>query len=615
MSKRQHPSQSLLDLRSTPRIIGRVIALVKPYKRRLIFATVASLGATVFNLAVPRLLGSAVDQIHVLFEKPTHSVENASLHALLITSLLIIVATGVRGLLQMVSGYNSEHIGQSIGSDLRLAFFEKLQRLGFTYHDTVHSGDLITRGMLDLEGVRGFIENGLQRFVSLALLVALGSSLMFSRDPVMAAVTLSFVPIIGLLAGRMGLKLRRAWTRLQERMSVLTRIMEENLQGIRVVRSFGSKAFELKKFDSAGNEALLLSNERIYVRSTNMTMINAGYYLIMLLVLWIGGHRVSSGHLTIGQLTEFLTFMTLLQLPVRQIGMIMNSLARAVSSGTRLFEVLDLKPTIHDSEDAKDLVKVDGIIRFENVSFSYPTKTEPVLKGISFTVEPGKTLGIVGPSGSGKSTLAHLIPRFYDVTDGKITIDSQDIRNLKLESLRSTVGLIQQDVFLFDDSVRNNVAYACPEAEANEVILACDIAQMHGHIADLPLAYDTTVGERGMGLSGGQRQRLSIARSLVPDASVLIFDDATSAVDASTEQQVRHALRQATQNKATLIISHRISSLMHADEIIVLVDGEIAERGNHEYLVEIAGYYAQLYRAQSEGKSLTEETTTTGQAA
>lgn len=598
------PRPVVLDLRSAPRIVGRILRMLARYRWRLILATVTSLGATVFNLAIPRLLGISVDHAHTLVSAGGSAVGSAALNALTYTALLLVAASAARGLLQMVSGYQSEYIGQSVGSDLRLAFFEKLQRLGFDYHDSVHSGDLITRGMLDLEGVRGFIENGLQRFFSLLLLVVLGAVLLFSRDPLMAALTLSFVPLVGWRAGRMGLQLRGAWTRLQERMSVLTRVMEENLQGTRVVRAFGSQTFELAKFDAAGNDALKLSNQRIIIRSTGMSVINSGYYLVMLLVLWLGGHRVAQGHLTIGQLTEFLTFMTLLQLPVRQVGMIMNSLARAVSSGTRLFEVLDLEPTIRDKPDALPLVRVDGVLSFEDVSFAYAPGAAPVLQHISFRLEPGKTLGVLGPSGSGKSTLAHLVPRFYDVTSGRITIDGQDIRFVTLDSLREAVGLIQQDVFLFDDNVRNNVAYADPESEHHEVLRACDVAQMHDHVSSLPMGYKTLVGERGVGLSGGQRQRLSIARGLVPDPAILVFDDATSAVDAATEHQVRQALRNATGSKATLIISHRVSSLMHADEIIVLDRGAIVERGGHEQLVAAGGYYAVLYRAQSQGGPL-----------
>jgi ATP-binding cassette subfamily B protein len=330
-----------------------------------------------------------------------------------------------------------------------------------------------------------------------------------------------------------------------------------------------------------------------------MVFINSSYFLAMGLVVWVGGREVQAHRFSIGELTEFLTLMTILQQPVRQMGMIMNASARAVSSGKRLFEILDMVPNIRDSDSAQPLQLKEGVLRFENVSFAFDGSNN-VLEDISFTVRPGKTLGIVGPSGAGKSTIAQLIPRFYDVSAGRITIDGQDVREVTLETLRNAVGLVQQDVFLFDDGIDSNIAYADPEAEIHELIDAARTAQIHDFAASLPAAYATRIGERGMGLSGGQRQRLSIARGMVPDPAVVVFDDATSAVDAATEHQLRHALRAATGEQSTIIISHRLGSLLHADEIIVLNAGRIIERGTHERLIADGGYYAALYNAQSQ---------------
>lgn len=589
-----------IDSKEAPHILARVVRLGLRYRLRFVSAIAASIGASFFSLVSPKLLGHAVDQADHLLRR--HGRDHAAIHALIVTAGLVLCSSVMRGLLQMASGFQSETIGQSVGRDLRMEFFEKLQRLGFDYHDHVHSGDLITRGMLDLEGVRGFLENGLQRLISLTLLLLIGCTMLFTLDPLMALLTLSFVPFVAWRAGRMGLLLRLAWTRLQERLSVLTRVMEENLQGMRVVRAFAAKPFELEKFDVAGDDALTLANQRIHIRSSSMATINSAYYLAMLAVLWVGGHRALAGTITVGELTQFLAFMTVLQMPVRQVGMIMNSSSRAISSGRRLFEVLDLEPEIRDRADAGDLQLREGVLRFEAVGFGYAPDAPPVLDGISFTVRAGETLGIVGHSGSGKSTIAQLIPRFYDVTSGRITIDGQDIRDLTLASLRGAACLVQQDVFLFDDSVRNNVAYADPDSEDHAVLDATATAQMHDHIISLPLGYGEPVGERGVGLSGGQRQRLSIARAMVPDPAIVIFDDATSAVDAATEHLLRHALRVATSRQATIIISHRLGSLMHADEIVVLESGRIVERGNHAALLARDGYYAALYRLQSEAK-------------
>jgi ATP-binding cassette subfamily B protein len=588
-----------LNLSGAPRILGRVLGFALRYRWRFALAGFTSLAATMFNLAIPRLLGWSVDQAHALLQSDAGTAQAAVLARLLDMGLLLLAMAVARGLTQMVAGYQSQYIAQAVGRDLRLLFFEKLQRLGFAFHDHIHSGDLITRGMLDLEGVRGFIESALQACLSLFLLIVIGATMLALQNPLMALLAMSFVPFAAWRAGRMGLVLRLAWTRLQERMSVLTRVMEENLQGMRVVRAFAAKDFEIAKFDGAGDEALRLSNRRITIRAGAMVFINSSYFLAMGLVVWVGGREVQAHRFTVGELTEFLTLMTILQQPVRQMGMIMNASARAVSSAKRLFEILDLTPTIRDREGAKALAVRAGVLRFDDVSLSYDGVT-PVLEHISFKVRPGQTLGIVGPSGAGKSTIAQLIPRFYDVTSGRITIDDQDVREVTLDSLRNAVGLVQQDVFLFDDGIDSNIAYADPQAERHAVIDAARTAQIHDFAEALPSAYGTRVGERGMGLSGGQRQRLAIARGMVPDPAIVVFDDATSAVDAATEHQLRQALRAATAKQCNIIISHRLGSLLHADEIIVLQAGRIIERGTHERLVAAGGYYASLFRVQSQ---------------
>jgi ATP-binding cassette subfamily B protein len=594
------PKQEV-NFAGAPQILGRILRLALLYRWRFALAGFTSLSATLFNLAIPRLLGWAVDQAHALLLHANGAPQAVILRHLSLMGLLLVAAAAGRGLMQMVAGYQAQYIAQAVGRDLRLAFFEKLQRLSFDFHDRIHSGDLITRGMLDLEGVRGFIENALQACLSLLLLVVIGTTMLMVQNPLMALLAMSFVPFAVWRAANMGLRLRVAWTKLQEKMSVLTRVMEENLQGMRVVRAFASKVFEIAKFDEAGDEALRLSNQRIFIRSGSMVFINSSYFLAMGLVVWVGGHLVQAHRFTVGELTEFLTLMTILQMPVRQTGMIMNASARATSSGRRLFAILDTEPTIQNAPAATPLEVGEMMLRFDNVSFSYDGKT-PALTDISFTVRPGETLGIVGPSGSGKSTIAQLIPRFYDVTKGRITIDGQDIRTVTLESLRASVGMIAQDVFLFDDGIDANISYADPDAELHELVEAARTAQIHEFAVGLPSGYSTRIGERGMGLSGGQRQRLSIARGMVPEPSVLVFDDATSAVDAATEHQVRHALRAATAQQTTLIISHRLGSLMHANEIIVLESGRIIERGTHNNLLKQAGYYAALFKAQSQSE-------------
>ena len=587
-----------VDVGEMPRVLPRIAGLAWRYPALATGAIVASLAGALASLTLPSLLGGAVDQAQALLGGQGGGAE-AARRALLVTAVLAIAATTARGLLAMASGYLGEKLSQQVALDLRLAFFQHLQRLSFSFHDRVHSGDLITRGMLDLEGARTFIQGAMLPTLSLLMLIGFSAWMMLASDPVMAAIGLAFVPVAGFALGRMGFLLRVTWLRAQELMSVLTLTMEENLQGIRVVRAFAGRAFEMGKFDHAAGRALAYAFRRITLRFTGVAWMQVSFYASLGGIIWYGGGRVLGGEMTVGRLTEFVTYMTLLQAPFRQIAMIFNSMARATSSGGRLFEVLDLEPEIADAPGARVLAPTQGVLRFEGVGFRYRPGAAPVLADVSFEVAPGRTLGLVGPPGAGKSTLANLIPRFYDPTEGRITIDGVDIRDVTLVSLREYVGLVQQEAFLFDASVGHNVAYADPWAEDARIEDAARVAQIHDHIDSLPETYGTRVGERGVALSGGQRQRMSIARGVVPGPGIIIFDDSTAAIDAVTERKVRAGLAQATRAKVTVIIAHRLSSLMHADEILMMDEGRVVERGTHLELVAGGGAYAALFELQS----------------
>ena len=587
-----------VDVSAMPRVLQRIVILAFRYPGLMALAMLTSLGSAVASLALPKLLGGAVDQAHHLLVG-SHVDADLARHALLLSGGLVIAATVVRGLMTMLSGYLGEYVSQKVGYDLRLQFFQQLQRLSFGFHDRIHSGDLITRGMLDLEGARVFIQGGMVPLLTLVMLLVTASYMMLSTDLVMGLIGLAFVPFSTLALGRMGFLLRVTWLKFQELMSVLTLTMEENLQGIRVVRAFAGKTFELMKFDRASMDALAYSYDRITLRFRAVAVMQVTFNASMAGLLLYGGHKVAAGTMTAGELTAYLFYMTLLQAPIRQIAMIFNAAARATSSGARLFEVLDLEPEIADAPGAAALAPTKGVLRFEHVDFAYAPGGRRILSDIDFEVGPGQTLGIVGPPGSGKSTLANLIPRFYDVTGGRITLDGVDIREVTLASLREYVGLVQQEAFLFDSSIGHNVAYADPWAEEVRIVDAAKTAQIHDHIAGLPETYETRVGERGVALSGGQRQRMSIARGVVPGPGVMIFDDSTAAIDAVTERRVRDALAHATRTKATIIIAHRLSSLMHADQIVVLDEGRIVERGTHAELVKAGGVYADLYELQT----------------
>lgn len=587
------------------KVLRRITAMALKYWGRMLIAVFATVLAANLQLLMPQYIGQAVDQAQGLLGGAVSGItaRGEAESALFTTAILLLVVTVGRGLATMMQNYQGEAVGQLIGYDLRMAYYTQLQRLSLSWHNRVHTGDLMTRGILDIEGVRLWTDTGILRMFFLSILIGGGAFILINQDPVLGLVSLSFVPIVGIRASLARLKLRDTWLELQDRMSTLTKIMEENLGGIRVVRAFAAQLHEMARFDHVSDAALQTASRRVNLFVHSTTQMTFVYFLAMGLTLWVGGEKVLAGDITLGQLAEFLAFMLILQMPVRQIGWMINSIARASTCGGRLFNVLDLTPDIKDADDATPLARGKGVLRFENVSFHYPSQVadQRTLSEISFEVGPGKTLGIVGPPGSGKSTLVQLMGRFYDVDQGQISINGQDIRQITLASLRHAVAIVQQDPFLFTASIDHNLAYGAPYANRSDIAHSAETAQLHNYIKGLPEAYSTLVGERGVSLSGGQRQRLSIARAILPDAQIIVFDDSTAAIDAATEQRIRQSLTEFTADRAVIVIAHRLSSLMGADEILFLEDGQIVERGNHESLMSHNGRYRQLYDVQAGG--------------
>lgn len=597
ISRHDHDALALVSAAGWGKGVGALIRITRmafrhPWQAGLAIA--ATFAAAALQLTIPRLLGHAVDQTQLAAAGRAAAAEDALWN----TALLLFAVSVLRGLFTMVQNYYGESVGHHIGYELRLAFYDKIQRLSFGFHDKVHTGDLITVGMLDLEGVRMFFSTGIVRMVLLVMLIGIGAFLLLSTDTVLGLLSLGFVPFVAWRSSSTHLRLRATWLQLQERLSVLSRVMEENLGGIRVVRAFAGRDHELAKFDAASRNALELTHRRVGIRVANTSAMSLSFFTAMGLVLWVGGRRVATGEMSVGELTTFLTFMTILQMPVRQLGLMVNSFSRASTCGARIFGFLDLPVEIADAPDAAPLAVTEGVLRFENVDFAYAGTGRAALRGVSFEARRGETIGIVGPPGSGKSTIAHLVPRFYDVAGGRITIDGQDIREVTLGSLRQAVVVVQQDGFLFTTTLENNIAYGDPWASEPRIERASGSAQLHDYVLGLPQRYGTVVGERGVSLSGGQRQRLSIARAIMLKPAVMIFDDSTAAIDAATEQRIRASLRRQSADRVTIIIAHRLGSLMHADRILFLEDGRVVEAGSHEELLALGGRYRALHDLQ-----------------
>ena len=557
------------------------------YRKYLILAWISLLGANILALSVPWLIGNAVD--YALTESDTGR--------LLLLAGLLLFLSAVRGLFSYGQTYFAEAVSARVAYFLRSSLLQKMQSLSFAFHDQRKTGDLMSVATYDVESTRMFINFGLVRFLQLVILLAGVAPLLLITHWQLGLISLAGVPLTIYTSVSVGRRLRRIWYLVQHRMGELTTVLQENLAGMRVVKAFGAEESERRKFHVHSLKVAEDSYAANRLRVANSSFLTFMYIGATGLVILVGGRLVIGGSLTAGEMTQVLLYLGLLVMPVRMLGMAVNTLSRAISSGERIFQVLDTQSPVDDRKEARGLEDVKGAVRFRDVSFNY-NPLAPALRNISFEVKPGQRVAILGAAGSGKTTIANLIPRFYDPTDGSVAIDGIDVRDVTLDSLRRNVGVVFQDVFLFHTTILENIAYGTSGVTAAQVEDAARAAQLHQYVAGLPQGYHTVVGERGVTLSGGQRQRLAIARTLLLDPPVLILDDSTSSVDMETEALLRQALAQVMENRTTFIIAHRISSVRGADLILVLEDGEVVERGTHEELIARDGFYRQIYELQ-----------------
>ena len=581
------------------RILVRITLMAWRYKVRLILAYIAFAAAIAFALLVPRIFGDSIDSL-VLVEDGAvvpQDVAMWGIGGLFFMAALLLGASLMRGFSDFGRTYATDSLSQKVAYDIRNLLYDKLQHISFAYHDKEHTGNLMSKATSDVESIRRFINLGLVRSLDVIVrLIAIVGILMFLNWK-LALLSLIFVPFVILRSAIVLRRLRRMWLHVQEIMGETVTVLQENLVGVNVVKAFASEDYEIRKYAAKATE---LREE--YFRTERLQGINSAwmtfYFTFALgVVLWFGGWEVVRGNLTAGGLAQFVLYMNQLTFPIRQSAQVINSFSRAISSGQRIFEVLDADSPVEERPDARVLTRSEGKVRLQDVSFSYDERI-PALKHIDIGAEQGQITAILGSPGSGKSTIVNLLPRFYDVTEGSITIDGNDIREFTLESLRRNVGIVQQDVFLFSATIRDNIAYGVANATEDDVINAAKIAQLHEHIISLPQGYDTWVGERGSTLSGGQRQRLSIARTVLINPPVLILDDSTSSVDVETERLIHRAMIDVMKGRTTFVIAHRLSTVREADLIVVLKDGEIAEQGTHDELLSANGIYRDIYDLQ-----------------
>jgi ATP-binding cassette subfamily B protein len=435
---------------------------------------------------------------------------------------------------------------------------------------------------------------GLVRMFYTVMLLVVALGLMLAANWRLALVSWIFLPIIAIRSFQFSWKMRAHWDRIQEEQGRMSTVLQENLSGMRVVKSFAREAFESRKFLTEVTALFRDSYAQNRLQAFNQPLMTGLGALSVVVCVWYGGREVDAGRMNVGQLTSFLFYLTLLQMPVRTIGFMINSFSRAQASGTRIYEILDAESAVKEKPSAIELKDAQGHVRFEDVSFGYDS-VSAVLRGIDIDAQPGQMVALLGPTGSGKSTVVNLMPRFYDVTGGRILVDGHDIRDVTLASLRRQIGIVQQDVFLFIDTIRENIRYGRVDATDEEVVEAAKVARIHDFIMTLPEGYDTWVGERGVTLSGGQKQRISIARTLLLDPRILVFDDSTSSVDMHTEYLIQQALADLMKGRTTFVIAQRLRTVKRADQILVLRRGRIVERGRHEELLAADGLYREIY--------------------
>ncbi len=573
------------------RYLVRAFLLLRNYWQLTVGAYLALVGITLLTLATPQFIRWIIDQ----------GIGAGNSRLLTWAVLGLLGLTVVRGLFTYWQGRWTEIASQSVAYDLRNAMLERLTHLSFDYHDRTESGQLLSRAMQDVDRIRFLNGRAVLGLVN-AIVLLIGTAIaLLWMNPKLALLALISMPVLAYQATTFAIRLRPLSLAIQQQMAVLTTRLEQNLRGARIVKAFAQEDREIERFESENRNWFRLSAEAAQLQAVNNPLMDLIANASVVFILWYGGLLVINSQITLGDLIAFTTYLGQMAGPVRRFGMIIPAIAQAGASAERVFEILDAESQVQDEPDAQPLPPVQGHLRFENVSFGY-SHSRRVLNGVSFDVKPGQVLALLGPTGSGKSSIINLIPRFYDPSGGRVTIDGYDIRHITQASLRSQIGIVLQESTLFATTIRENIAFGRPDAADEEVIAAAKAAQAHEFITQMANGYDAEVGERGATLSGGQRQRMAIARALLKDPRILILDDATASVDTETERLIQKALARLMEGRTSVIIAQRLSTVRMADLILILEKGRVTGAGTHEELLAPSPLYQRIYAGQLERK-------------